>query len=51
MSDEAPTRLDRVLLRCASGTAGHLVGTLLEVARITRAQRRMRRRERRSAGR
>lgn len=51
MSDEAPTRLDRVVLRCVSGTAGHLIGTVLEVVRITRAHRRMRREERRSAAR
>jgi hypothetical protein len=48
MSDKAPTRFDRVLLRCVSGTVGHLVGTVLEVARIVRIQRRMRRDERRS---
>jgi hypothetical protein len=49
MSDKAPTRFDRVLLRCVSGTVGHLIGTVLEVARIVRIQRRMRREERRSA--
>ncbi len=48
MSDEAPTRLDRVLLRCVSGTLGHLVGTLLEVVRVSRTHRRMRREQRRS---
>ncbi|MBF6621703.1 MAG: hypothetical protein ITG02_15935 [Patulibacter sp.] len=51
MSDKAPTRFDRVLLRCVSGTFGHLVGTVLEVVRIIRIQRRMRRDERRSASR
>lgn len=51
MSDEAPTRLDRLVLRCVSGTVGHLIGTVLEVARIVRIQRRMRRDERRSAAR
>jgi hypothetical protein len=49
MSDEAPTRSDRVLLRCVSGSFGHLVGTILEVVRVVRIQRRMRRDARRSS--
>jgi hypothetical protein len=48
MSHEAPTRFDRAVLRCVSGTLGHLVGTALEVVRVTRTHRRMRREERRS---
>lgn len=51
MSDKAPTRLERVVLRCVTGTVGHLIGTVLEVVRITRTHRRMRREERRSAAR
>ncbi|WP_210492396.1 hypothetical protein [Patulibacter sp. SYSU D01012] len=36
MRPEAPTRLDRAVLALASGTLGHLVGTLLELLAVGR---------------
>ncbi|MGX6449413.1 hypothetical protein ACVU7I_15320 [Patulibacter sp. S7RM1-6] len=46
MRPEAPTRLDRAVLALASGGAGHLVGTLLELLAALRRRLRPRRRRR-----